>query len=92
MVKGGEGERVVRGWKELYSWGSWTYHMVTLSLGAAQLSSKVQVGASGPQLGQGLKCEFRSVMTSSPRYRESREPDLAQLLGWALSHQVSDLN
>ena len=21
-----------------------------------------------------------------------REPDLAQLLGWALSHQVSDLN
>ncbi len=61
----GKGDRAVRGWKELYSWGSQTYHMVTLSLGAAQLSSKVRVGASEPQLGQGLKCKFGSSFVRS---------------------------
>ena len=30
-----------------------------------RLSSKVQVGASDPQLGQGLKCEFGSIFVWS---------------------------
>src|SRR5260370_36847893 len=42
-----------------------TYCMATPSLGAAKPSSKVQVGASDPQLGQGLKCEFRSIFVWS---------------------------
>ena len=44
---------------------SWTYCMATPSLGAAKPSSKVRVGASDPQLGQGLKCEFRSIFVWS---------------------------